>query len=289
MPRKANPQAQAQTPKGLTPAEATVLRAEIARMQQGNEQLQRTVAALMAQPQPQPQQRQEESLVVPADLSNMPDPSVDRAAYDAELSKRLAASTDATFRRATQASNSHQQTVNAQSQARDAKLNKLWADFGAAHPELVANPHVKSIVDQAARERAADIAAQGLDVERYIFANPEGFLDELARNSKDRLTALGWKAPAPSPAAGAVTDASLEDGIVKGPAYPISDAALKKQLREHPENAGESGGGEADDEGRADVLGGMATQSGGPAAQRTPKSSNLTDEIRDIQRSSGFF
>lgn len=195
--------------------------------------LQSTNTALMSQPQ------MHNAPPAPTlDLSNMPDPTLDPEAYARETIMRQQKFNES--QRAVQEYNAQQQQVEQR------RLNALWEQFQEAHPGYD-NIEQIEFVTRKVVQRAAD---RGLDVNKYMYANSAGFMNDVVHEY---------------------------DKIFGQPANDDDD-----------DDNDVSGTIEAADDRSAGIFGGM--ESGGkPAQGGKDKPGDMFDDIKAFQKKTGFY
>lgn len=118
------------------------------------------------------QVQQQQQHVTPADvrvdLKDMPDPATDMEAYNSELAKRVntavQAQTQAVGTRLTQ-----------QFEQRTA-TDRLWNGFREKHPEWA---KYEPLVETVAKRVVSDADAKGVDLQKYMFSQPDLFYSDL--------------------------------------------------------------------------------------------------------------
>lgn len=254
----------AQDPKNKKPDDASrlaALEASFGALQAENSRLTNLTTQLMATPQQVTQVIEQEQErggpSVELDLTGLPDPT--DPGYQKALGKRIKRALKAereVVAREIAAIPRPQDTSAAQ--ARDRFYAGVWDKFKAEHPNLA---KFEGEVRGVTASKVAEIAARGLDVDRFIMADPAGFSRDVAAAADAHLKALGV------------------DTAVKA---KTEDA----QRTPNGQPANQIGTADEDDNSAAlEVFGARPTFEGGPGTGGKPaKQSNIIDEIKDMQK-----
>lgn len=128
--------------------------------------------------------RQPAQAAVPEfDLSGLPDPVQDPDGFKKQLGARVSQFTAS-------AAQSAAQSVKTQvlTQAdREKRLNDLWSNFRERYDDLAEHD---DFVELTAGKLIKQAVARGVDAESYIFADPEGFMEQVAKNTRERIAKL---------------------------------------------------------------------------------------------------
>jgi len=156
-------------PNSNTPdynAQFAELSANLKRLEEANQNLQRTNMALMGQPVAiQPQFGSTE-----VNYDNLPDPVTNPKEYAQTL-----------VQRANTAMEAQRQRENWELQQRretESRVNNIWEQFGAAHPGLADKAE---LIESAATKAVAQAKAAGMDPNKYMFANTTGFFNDTVK------------------------------------------------------------------------------------------------------------
>jgi len=126
---------------------------------------------MLATGSPQQQQtRHATPADVKVDLKDMPDPATDLEAYNRELAQRVNAAVQAQ----TQAVG---QQLSQQFEQRTA-TDRLWNGFREKHPEWA---KFEPLVETVAKRVVSDADARGVDLQKYMFSNPDLFYQDLSK------------------------------------------------------------------------------------------------------------
>lgn len=264
-----------------TPDPVAELNKRIDQLAEDNKRLNNLALSLMATPATGHVTQQQPQPDVPAldvDLSGLPDPSQDPEGYTKALRDRMNKAISTNVQATINREMSTRDQRAAQQRAAQERYDRLWAKFNATNPELADATDIVEIVGRAA---VNDMINRGLDVDRAIFADEDGFIKDVAGRAKQRLAALGWK-PKAAPKTGE-PERDARQLTMPNIGEPDNDAG------------GADDGAEPDD--AADRTGGLAssaggTFSGGPAdagSKRERQTTELHDELTTLQRKSGFF
>lgn len=116
---------------------------------------------------------------VEADFSGLPDPVTAPEEYQKEVAKRISAQI-----RAQQEQENAARAAQQDAQAsRDAQVNALWSDFEEKYPDLAAH---RDIVEVVAVSVANKAKAKGIDVQRYMFAASDQYIEDVAAEMKKK-------------------------------------------------------------------------------------------------------
>lgn len=74
-------------------------------------------------------------------------------------------------------------------------LARLWAKFATQTAVDIDHRKFAPFIEAEARAVLAEQAANGLDPMGYIEANEDGFLEEVARRTRERLSDIGVHSP----------------------------------------------------------------------------------------------
>lgn len=238
-----------------------------------NERLQDITTQLLARPTPVEQTRQvEQEPEFEIDLRDL-DPSAEN--YGKKLNKRIgAAIKDATQRTVGGAVTAAVQATRTE-QARNDAYNAVWNEFQAAYPDLaVADEIVQSVAGQILGE----VAANGLDVEKYLFggATKTRFFEAVAAGVEARLEELGVVREA---------EEDEEDGGQRGIQF-VGGPLDNQRHRSHDDAV--------DDAGRTMGVFDGSRQPGVPRGEgrgvkTNGNASDLAAEIREVQGAMGLF
>lgn len=148
-------------------AQLAELSANLKRMEEANQNLQRTNMALMGQPIV-PQQPQFGSTEI--SYENLPDPVTNPKEYGQTLVQRTLA--------AQQAIQKQQDWERSQRTEVEGRVNSIWQQFGDKHPGLKGKAE---LIESAATKAVAQAKARGMDPNKYMFANTDGFFDDTVK------------------------------------------------------------------------------------------------------------
>jgi hypothetical protein len=187
------------------------------------------------------------------DTSDLPDPVTAPAEFQKELSARVNKLVAATV-----ASTAAQQTGAQQTQNR---VDALWEDFSKAHPDLAEN---QDLVEFAATKVAQRAQARGIDVNKYMFTTRDAFFGDVVKEI-DTLRPAAVQGTRVAPADQAASDEGTRDA-------PAARTA-------------------AADEPAFDRTGGIfgGQEAGGRPAVRDAKATDMLEDLKELQRSSGYF
>jgi len=148
----------------------------LAELEASNAQLQRANQALMTQAPAAP------ATYTPPeapklDLSGLPDQYADPDAWNKAFNERVASYVEGTIS-SREAVSRAQQT---QAQTQQQKIDNLWNGFSAMHPELAKHTDVIEFV--ATKVLTAKKAAN-IDIDRYAFANPDAFYNDVVEEAR---------------------------------------------------------------------------------------------------------
>ncbi len=116
------------------------------------------------------------------DLSNLPDPFMEPDKYTKEYSKR-----NADFVRATLAfERQKDQTAAAADNEFYTKANNLWGEFQTAYPDYAKKPKA---VKFATAEVTSRLAAEGKDVQAYMFSHKDAFMKDVIKEIDETVGA----------------------------------------------------------------------------------------------------
>lgn len=126
------------------------------------------------------------------DMAGLPDPVTDRDGFLAGVSKRLQTQLDTMS-----ATIKGQQEDDAKSaraaSAASARVNKLWEKWQKSHKQFA---KFTKVVEAEARAMVQEGLAQGMDLDAVMFADEDGFMDDLAERVGKSLEDMGVKLPA---------------------------------------------------------------------------------------------
>lgn len=231
-----------ETPGAAAPKADAALEARLAKMEAMLEAATRRNEAPIYQQAPQQVQQQQQQVQPPVSFDGLPDPVTTPKEFQAALAARMQDAIRNQVSQATTAAVRDQIAPITQKQ----RVDDLWGKFNKEHEDLSEYPEV--IKSQAERIIGA-AQARGLDTERYIFADPDSFIREVADGTRSRLEAMGisfGEADDEGPATSGRTNGILGGGT----AVPAG-----------------SGGGE----------------------KGAPKTSTFVDEIKEVQKKMGVF
>lgn len=159
------------------------LQAKIGALEANLRRLERTNTALMAQngtfsPQNSAQPLSQE--VSEPDFSGLPDPVTDGEAYHKEVTKRISAHIRSQMEQDAQAQAAQMEA----SRSREQQVNSLWGDFEEKYPDLAAH---RDLVEVAAISVANKARAKGVDVQRYMFAASDQYIEDVAQEMQKRF------------------------------------------------------------------------------------------------------
>lgn len=173
------------------------------------------------------------------DLAGLPDPVTDRDGFLKGASQRLQTQLD-TFVATVKGQKEDEQVSARQFATQSAKVNKLWAKWQKSHPEFA---KAGKVVQAEAAAMVQEGVDQGLGLDAIMFADEDGFLDDLAERVGQELTSMGVNthAPAGDPADAA---ARVDDGLAQfsGMFKPKEDTAGDGDARARDLAAGDTGG-----------------------------------------------
>lgn len=208
----------------------------------------------------------DEQMPVDLNLEGLPDPTQDAEGFRKGLAKRMKKAIRGVAENV-RASIPQPVQVDPRATARDQFYGNLWETFKTDHKELA--PFEGELRTVTAQE-VAKLAQRGIDVDRYIMANPEGFAADVAKAAEKHLTDLGVDLEAKRK--------SLADG-----------GNTTRQVDGQP-GAFIGGPGQDDDDNSAS----LEIFSSRPSIERQTaakgnKASNLITELKDMQAASGLF
>ncbi len=219
-------------------------------------QNQRLMAAGPSYQAPVQQVAQVDPAKLKVDFTGLPDPLDNRAEYDRQLAERINAAIEGR-------THAVREEVTREQTARQSR-EQLWNDFKTRHEAWADYPDlVATVAEQLVRKAQA----QGIDPQRYMFVNSQGFHDDIAKELSAKYGRL-------------VADQDDEGDEPTG----RGDGTVEGVLRR-------GGPEQFDDAGRTSVLGGLEA-GGRPSdrAQRGGKPPQTYDkDIQDVQRAMGLY
>lgn len=125
-------------------------------------------------------------LPVDLDLTGLPDPATDPEGFQKKLAKRIKKS----LKTGLEAVRSSQPNpgVEAAMAQRAAFYEGIWDEFKGAHPQLA---RFEGELSAVTAQEVAKLAARRVNVDEYIIANPEAFMNTVAAEATKHLTELG--------------------------------------------------------------------------------------------------
>lgn len=118
------------------------------------------------------------------DLSNLPDPILDRDGYGKALSARVV---EHQQKIANYQEQQRQQKVT-QENSYNSKVQGVWEDFAIAYPDIAEN---QDQVEYAARKAMERAMRKGIDPQRYMFGNSPIFIRDVAREYESIFGKVG--------------------------------------------------------------------------------------------------
>lgn len=123
------------------------------------------------------------------DLSGLPDPVSDAAAYNRGLQERVQKFAADTMAHSTAQAQAVASTQNQQG-AMQKKLDALWDKFQGTYKDL---DGMEDFVQLSAKSVIQETVDLGGDANRLIFSDPDRFLAKVAERTRSRLNEIGWK------------------------------------------------------------------------------------------------
>lgn len=228
---------------------AAELSARLAALEAENNALKQSQQTLLSQ-KPAPAQQWAPAPLPEIVLDDLPDQFSDPQGHAKALAKRISD-------HSRQLLEVDRQNARAEAEMRAAqagKVENLWKGFEKSHPDLAIN---RELIEFAANKVAEQAVAKGVDVERYLFATPDAFYNDVAAYAKNLNPALG-KVAEPEPV---VDDLGIFQG---GPGIP----------------EGRTGGIAGGEEGN------FKLSSGGSQAEQ---GGDMIADLKKLQKASGFF
>jgi hypothetical protein len=231
--------------QGNGPTQAE-LAARLAALEAENNSLKQSQQTLLHQ-KPTPAQQWQPVALPEFSMDGLPDQFSDPEGYNKAFAARLSDHQ----RKTLEIDRANARAEQEQRAAQSGKVDQLWQGFERSHPDLAKQ---RDLVEFAAGKVAAEAAAKGIDVERYLFATPDAFYNDVAGYVTKLNPSLG-KAADPEP--------EEDQGIFSGgPGIP----------------EGRTGGIAGGEEGN------FKPSSGGGDAP-----GDMIEDLKKLQRASGFF
>lgn len=193
-----------------------------------------------------PQQVQEPKAV---SMEGLPDPITDAQGYAEELNRRITANWDARQQ-------VERQRQQQQSQA-DTAVDGLWQEFQQSYPDYAGEA---DRLDYIAGRVATRLKGRGVDLQRYMYGNREGFMEDVV----------------------------TEYEKVFGKPETDDNTEVRDQPQSVPRRRNKSQTTDDDDSRTGGIFGGY--ESGGRLEkERNPPAGDMVKDIQDLQRKSGLF
>lgn len=185
-------------------------------------------------------------------LDNLPDPIADPKAYSEEMARRQGA-----YSKQLNDFYQEQRDVSARTQG---TYQQLWSDFASQYGEYADDQEGVEFATQKVRNT---LLKRGVDVDKYMFSQPDKFFKEITKTYDAR-----FGQPEESE--------SLEPEPMQRRRQPAQRQAVDRNPDDVQPNR--TGG----------IFGGIDSGSGGRAAP-IPPAGDMMKDLRDIQRKTGYY
>lgn len=250
--------------------ELAELRAQVGSLAADNKRLQSLTMQFFTTPPaatvPPADNMPNDKLPVEVNLDGLPDPVAEPKEYQKQLAKRMKQSirsgVEAGLARMPKGA-----VVDPAAERRNAFYNDVWESFKAEHPELA---KFEGELSAVVAGEVSKIAAQGIDVDRYLMADPEGFKNSVAAQATAHLEALGVDLTVKEPK----DEPAVKDG------QPANTLGMRREedTYEEPDNSAS-----------LEIFGARpSAERGAQGDKGAVKQSNLTDELKAVQQHMGL-